>query len=139
MHSPKKRNWRLAKSRRNPAINFPRKTQLSTLTGRKKLEREAIHWEWSGARPPPGTTQWMCGCGVRVCPQVCRIERKPNSAPRCFGAAATSSSVPALASKSKENSCLLFCHINGTNSCGTLKTKWVVADVQQFLLAPYKP
>ena len=37
---------------------------------------------------------------------------------------ATSSSVPALASKSKENSCLLFCHINGTNSCGTLKTKW---------------
>jgi hypothetical protein len=43
---------------------------------------------------------------------------------RCLWSAATSSSAAALVSNSKENSCLLFCHINGTSSCGTLKTKW---------------
>ena len=30
------------------------------------MERKAIQREWSGASPPPGTTQWMCGWGVSV-------------------------------------------------------------------------
>jgi hypothetical protein len=42
---------------------------------------------------------------------------------KCFGSAKTSSSVAALASKSNENSSRLFCHISGTSSCGTLKTR----------------
>src|ERR1700740_2212007 len=47
----------------------------------------------------------------------------PVCAPRCLGSAKTSSSVAALASKSKQNSCRLFCQISGTSSCGTLKTR----------------
>ena len=37
--------------------DFPRKTRLSTLTGRKKWGGERIHRPWSGDSPPPGTTQ----------------------------------------------------------------------------------
>src|SRR5271166_5621763 len=37
----------------------------------------------------------MCGCRCRVCPHVCRMLRKPISAPRRAGSAATSSSVAA--------------------------------------------
>ena len=45
----------------NPATNFPRKTRLSALTGKKKRGGDGIHRAWSGDNPPPGTTQWICG------------------------------------------------------------------------------
>ena len=45
----------------SPATNLPRKTRLSTLTGRKKLWRDGIQWVWSGARPPAAATQWTWG------------------------------------------------------------------------------
>jgi hypothetical protein len=37
MHWPKKRNWRLAKSRRNPAMNFPRKNTTEHLDREKEV------------------------------------------------------------------------------------------------------
>jgi hypothetical protein len=40
------------------------------------------------------------------------------------GLAATSSNVAALVSNNSPNSSFLFCHINGTSACGTLKTRW---------------
>src|SRR5208337_3355987 len=122
-HGPKKTSCFLSKARRNPATNLPRKTRLSTLTGKKKRGAERIHCEWSGDSPPPGTTQWTCGCRCRVCPQVCRMLRKPISAPRRAGSAATSSRVAALVSNKSPNRYLLFCQINGTSACGTLKTR----------------
>src|SRR5579885_2883945 len=112
------------KARRNPATNFPRNTRLSTLTGKKKWGGERIHRERSSDRPPPGTTQWICGWRCKVCPQVWRILRKPISAPRRAGSAATSSSVAALASNNRPKRSFLFCQINGTSACGTLKTTW---------------
>jgi hypothetical protein len=42
---------------KSTATNFPRKTRLSTLTGRKKDRREEIQRSCSGARPPAATTQ----------------------------------------------------------------------------------
>src|SRR5579885_1888755 len=56
--------------------------------------------------------------------QVWRILRKPISAPRRAGSAATSSSVAALASNNRPKRSFLFCQINGTSACGTLKTTW---------------
>ena len=44
-----------------PSTNLPRNTSLRTSTGRKNRCCESIHREWSGARPPAGTTQWTCG------------------------------------------------------------------------------
>jgi hypothetical protein len=59
--------------------------------------------------PPPASatsiattklsTQWICGCGVSVCLQVCRRDMRPGCAPRCFGSAKTSSSAAALAQR----------------------------------------
>ena len=85
----------------SPATNLPRKTRLRTRTGRKKRIEERIQRESSGVRPPAGMTQWTCGWCCRFCPQVCSTLRKPMSAPRCFGSAATSSSVAALARNSR--------------------------------------
>ena len=39
------------------------------------------------------------------------------------GSAATSSSVAALASNKSSKRTFLFCQINGTSACGTLKTR----------------
>ena len=41
-HSPWKASRWLRKAQRNPARNLPRKTRLSTLTGKKKWDRDEI-------------------------------------------------------------------------------------------------
>src|SRR5215469_1571821 len=51
----------LAEKRFNPATNLPRKTRLSTFTGRKKGYFGWIHREWSGDNPPAGITQCTWG------------------------------------------------------------------------------
>ena len=43
-----------------------RKRRDRTLTGRKKRGRDAIQRSCSGARPPPGTTQWTWGVELQA-------------------------------------------------------------------------
>src|SRR5215470_11655655 len=93
--------------------NLPRKTTLSTSLGKKKpalLGR--IQRSRPGAKPPAGTTQWMCGWWTSVWPQVCSTHKKPSSAPRRFGLAATSSSVSATQRNSWSYNRRLFWSIN---------------------------
>jgi hypothetical protein len=84
-------------TRRYHATNLPRKTRLSTFTGRRKVYRGCTHRVRSGENPPAGMAQCTCGWTGRFCPNVCKMLRNPISAPRCLGSAATSSSVAALA------------------------------------------
>ena len=53
----------------SPAANLPRKTRLSTRTGRKKRGEVAIEPERSLVRPPAGTIEWMWGRRCRFCPR----------------------------------------------------------------------
>src|SRR3974390_361057 len=69
----------------------------STRTGRKKPARQAIQCVPSGERPPPGTTQWICGWCCRVWPQVWSTAVTPTWAPRWRGSAAMVVSVSAAA------------------------------------------
>ena len=47
---------------------------------------------------------------------------------------AASSSVAALASNKRPKRCFLFCHINGTSACGTLKTRWKLQPIRSALV-----
>ncbi len=73
--------------RRNPGDELAAEDAAEHLDGQKEsgTKEAVIQREWSCASPPPGMTQWMCGCGVSVCPQVCRTDRKPSCAPRWLG------------------------------------------------------
>ena len=59
----------------------------------------------------------------RLPPRVQNTE-EANFGPRRAGLAATSSSVAALASNRSAKRSFWFCQINGTSTCGTVKTRW---------------
>jgi hypothetical protein len=55
----------------SPATNLPRKTRLSTFTGRKNECSDAIRRVWSGARPPGAARS---GHGMMIEPLVPSME-----------------------------------------------------------------
>ena len=83
--------------RLRPTTNFPRKTRLSTLTGKKKRSRGWTHCVRLGERPPTGITQCTCGWCSRFWPQVWSTLRKPIAAPRCVARIGNSNGISALA------------------------------------------
>src|SRR3974390_105477 len=86
--SPEKGSCPEAKAFCRSCRNRRRNRRESTRTGRKKPGRQAIQCVPSSERPPPGTTQWICGWCCRVWPQGWRTAVMPTWAPRWRGSAA---------------------------------------------------
>jgi hypothetical protein len=61
---------------------------------------------------------------MSVCPQVCNTDKKPTSAPRCFGSAASSDKLSAAARKRAPYTSDGFCSAIGPTALGRVNTRW---------------
>jgi len=109
----------------NFSMNLPRYVLAMAFIGNKKSPFDAQVFQlFSFVNPPPGTIICTCGCRLKFCPHVCKIEIAPIWAPRCFGSCPNAKSVSLLTWKRMLYISFGCFKQNWLSSCGIVNTTW---------------